>query len=118
MLGDLRRETTGTELDADAPHLDLTVDAPDEEQVPVRPPADEVSRSIHARPRLGRERVRQPALGRQLRVRVSTSHPLARDLQLAHDANLLFYGSDEAKEGREAYKAKRRPDFGQFPKRA
>ena len=28
--------------------------------------------------------------------------------QLAHDANLLFYGSDEAKEGREAYKEKRR----------
>ena len=38
--------------------------------------------------------------------------------QLAHDANLLFYGSDEAKEGREAYKAKRRPDFSQFPKRS
>ena len=27
--------------------------------------------------------------------------------QLAHDANLLFYGSEEAQEGREAYKAKR-----------
>jgi naphthoate synthase len=37
--------------------------------------------------------------------------------QLAHDANLLFYASDEAKEGREAYKAKRRPDFAQYPKR-
>jgi naphthoate synthase len=37
--------------------------------------------------------------------------------QLAHDANLLFYASDEAREGREAYKAKRRPDFSQFPKR-
>ncbi|WP_028064235.1 1,4-dihydroxy-2-naphthoyl-CoA synthase [Solirubrobacter soli] len=37
--------------------------------------------------------------------------------QLAHDANLLFYASDEAKEGREAYKAKRQPDFAQFPKR-
>jgi naphthoate synthase len=37
--------------------------------------------------------------------------------QLAHDANLLFYASDEAKEGREAYKEKRRPDFGKFPKR-
>jgi naphthoate synthase len=37
--------------------------------------------------------------------------------QLAHDTNLLFYGSDEAREGREAYKAKRRPDFSQFPHR-
>ena len=37
--------------------------------------------------------------------------------QLAHDANLLFYASEEAQEGREAYKAKRSPDFGKFPKR-
>lgn len=38
--------------------------------------------------------------------------------QLAHDANLLFYASEEAREGREAYKEKRTPDFGQFPRRA
>ncbi len=37
--------------------------------------------------------------------------------QLAHDANLLFYGSPEAQEGREAFKAKRTPDFAQFPRR-
>jgi naphthoate synthase len=37
--------------------------------------------------------------------------------QLAHDANLLFYGSEEAQEGRDAYVQKRKPDFGRFPKR-
>jgi naphthoate synthase len=37
--------------------------------------------------------------------------------QLAHDANLLFYGSEEAGEGREAFKEKRPPDFSKFPKR-
>jgi naphthoate synthase len=42
---------------------------------------------------------------------------LAGIQQLAHDANLLFYASEEAREGREAYKEKRRPDFGKFPKR-
>ena len=38
--------------------------------------------------------------------------------QLAHDANLLFYGSEEAQEGRDAYREKRPPDFARFPKRA
>jgi len=37
--------------------------------------------------------------------------------QLAHDTNLLFYGSEEAAEGREAFKQKRPPDFGRFPRR-
>jgi naphthoate synthase len=37
--------------------------------------------------------------------------------QLAHDANLLFYASEEAQEGREAFKAKRPPDFERFPRR-
>ena len=37
--------------------------------------------------------------------------------QLAHDTNLLFYGNPEAAEGREAYKAKRQPDFSKFPRR-
>jgi naphthoate synthase len=37
--------------------------------------------------------------------------------QLAHDANLLFYMSEEAQEGRDAYRDKRPPDFAKFPKR-
>ncbi|MDA4087369.1 1,4-dihydroxy-2-naphthoyl-CoA synthase [Mycolicibacterium hassiacum DSM 44199] len=43
---------------------------------------------------------------------------LAGIQQLAHDANLLFYATDEAREGREAFKAKRQPDFRRFPRRA
>jgi naphthoate synthase len=43
---------------------------------------------------------------------------LAGIQQLAHDANYLFYMSEEAAEGRQAYLEKRRPDFGQFPRRA
>ena len=42
---------------------------------------------------------------------------LAGIQQLAHDANLLFYATEEAAEGREAFKAKRTPDFSQFPRR-
>jgi naphthoate synthase len=43
---------------------------------------------------------------------------LAGIQQLAHDANLLFYGSEEAQEGRDAYREKRTPDFSRFPRRA
>ncbi len=42
---------------------------------------------------------------------------LAGIQQLAHDTNLLFYGTEEAREGREAYKEKRKPDFSKFPRR-
>jgi naphthoate synthase len=42
---------------------------------------------------------------------------LAGIQQLAHDTNLLFYGSEEAQEGRNAYREKRRPEFDKFPKR-
>ena len=43
---------------------------------------------------------------------------LAGIQQLAHDANLLFYMSEEAQEGRAAYVEKRKPDFSKFPRRA
>jgi naphthoate synthase len=47
----------------------------------------------------------------------ATEDGLAGIQQLAHDANLLFYGSEEAHEGRDAYVEKRRPDFSKFPRR-
>ncbi|WP_086783078.1 1,4-dihydroxy-2-naphthoyl-CoA synthase [Crossiella equi] len=42
---------------------------------------------------------------------------LAGIQQLAGDATLLFYMSEEAQEGRNAYTERRAPDFGKFPKR-
>ena len=42
---------------------------------------------------------------------------LAGVQQLAGDATLLFYLTEEGQEGRDAYKEKREPDFNKFPKR-
>lgn len=42
---------------------------------------------------------------------------LAGVQQLAGDATLLYYLSDEAQEGRDAYLERRPPDFSRFPKR-
>ena len=42
---------------------------------------------------------------------------LAGIQQLAGDATLLYYMSEEAQEGKQAYLEKRKPDFAQFPKR-
>lgn len=42
---------------------------------------------------------------------------LAGVQQLAGDATLLYYMTDEAQEGRDAYLQKREPDFSRFPRR-
>ena len=42
---------------------------------------------------------------------------LAGIQQLAGDATLLYYMSEEAKEGKQAYLDRRRPEFDRFPKR-
>ena len=42
---------------------------------------------------------------------------LAGIQQLAGDATLLFYQTEEAQHGRDSYKNKQRPDFGRFPRR-
>lgn len=53
---------------------------------------------------------------------LKASHNAAQDglagvQQLAGDATLLFYMTDEGQEGRNAYKEKRKPDFSKYPKR-
>jgi naphthoate synthase len=37
--------------------------------------------------------------------------------ELAGNATMLFYMTEEAQEGRNAFKEKRKPDFGKFPRR-
>ena len=45
------------------------------------------------------------------------SDGLAGIQQLAGDATMLFYMTEEAQEGRDAFKEKREPDFSKFPRR-
>jgi naphthoate synthase len=42
---------------------------------------------------------------------------LAGVQQLAGDATLLFYMTEEGQEGRDAYQEKRLPNFGKYPRR-
>ena len=48
---------------------------------------------------------------------VADTDGLAGQQQLAGDATLLYYLSEEAQEGRDAYVEKRTPDFSKFPRR-
>ena len=65
---------------------------------------------------IGEERLghRRPQEGHRLSV---DQDGLAGIQQLAGDATLLYYMSEEAQEGRDAYLEKRPPDFSRFPRR-
>lgn len=66
-----------------------------------------------------REMLRQsPMALRLLKASLNAADDgLAGVQQLAGDATLLFYMTEEGQEGRDAYIEKRLPDFGKFPRR-
>lgn len=66
-----------------------------------------------------REMLRQsPMALRLLKASLNAADDgLAGVQQLAGDATLLFYLTEEGQEGRDAYKEKRPPNFGKFPRR-
>lgn len=66
-----------------------------------------------------REMLRQsPMALRLLKASLNAADDgLAGVQQLAGDATLLFYMTEEGQEGRDAYKEKRPPNFGKFPRR-
>ena len=66
-----------------------------------------------------REMLRQsPMALRLLKASLNAADDgLAGVQQLAGDATLLFYMTQEGQEGRDAYKEKRLPEFGKFPRR-
>ena len=76
------------ELDAVAADLDLVVDAAEELELAVGPPAGEVAGAVEPRARLAAERVGDEALGGQVGpVEVAARHAGAADVELAGDAD-------------------------------
>ena len=62
--------------------------------------------------------VHSPLALRMLKASMNAADDgLAGIQQLAGDATLLYYQTEEAQHGRDSYVNKRAPDFGQFPKR-
>jgi naphthoate synthase len=66
-----------------------------------------------------REMLRQsPMALRLLKASLNAADDgLAGVQQLAGDATLLFYMTEEGQEGRDAYQEKRLPNFGKYPRR-
>ena len=77
---DLRR------LDAIPPHLDLLVEPAEEFQGPIGQKARPISGRVHAPARLAAERIREEAIGRQVRpLEVAARQPGSGDVQLPLD---------------------------------
>src|SRR6185312_17499264 len=81
MTGQLRLDLT--QLDTVSADLHLMVGAPQEVDRSIPSHAAEVAGSVHARPRLGCERVRDKALGGQLRaIEIAARDPGPADVNL------------------------------------
>ena len=63
-----------------------------------------------------REHEDEKPLRAEADIRERPADGMAGQQQLAGDATLLFYMSEEAQEGRNAFNEKRKPDFESFPR--
>ena len=120
----LRRRAAGADHRAQAGEGDLVPLSPVRRRAGARlgprqrrRPSRPTSRT---RPSLGAEEILalSPIALRMLKAGFNAADDgLAGIQQLAGDATMLFYMSEEGQEGRNAYVEKRRPDFSRFPRR-
>ena len=86
--------------------------------VPVSPDPQRQRRTQKLRERLAHERAALARWQKRLKRAFNADvDGLAGLQELAGDATMLFYATEEAHEGSQAFLEKRRPDFSRFPRR-